>query len=128
MLNQFENNMLSRVFRSILEPIRKDPSFDERWNGEDKGLINCWEVGREEREKNPDLVMKFENNELPALVWKGGVSKTLKIKEKYGSLNYLAQWQGIRGENLDISFSEEVTLRCANTGVTVTYTPDTSKY
>lgn len=39
--------------------------------------------------------------------WKGSVeNKTIK-GEKYGTLYYLAQWQGLRGENLDIEPSEE---------------------
>ena len=36
-----------KVIRSIEIPIREFPSFEERWRGEDKGLITAWEVGRE---------------------------------------------------------------------------------
>lgn len=117
-----------RVFRSINEPIRDNPSFDERWNSNDKGLITCWEVGRKKRELDIDLVNKIANGELPVLGWKGGVEKKLKVNHKYGSLNYLAQWQGIRGEDLNISFVNEVTLKCSKTDMIVTYTPDSTKY
>ena len=120
--------MNNRVFRSISENIRVNPSFDERWNGEDKGLITCWEVGRNKRKSGHILVEKVENNELPALGWKGGVDKKLKKNQKFGSLNYLAQWQGLRGEDLDISLSDEVTMHCSKSGMIITYTPDSTKY
>ncbi len=125
---EFEDRMNNRVFRSISESIRVEPSYDERWNGDDIGLITCWEVGRKKRETEHDLVKKVESNELPVLGWKGGVDKTLQKKEKFGSLNYLAQWQGLRGEDLDISLSEEVTIQCSKTGMMITYTRDSSKY
>ena len=125
---KFEDRMNNRVFRSISESIRMNPSYDERWNGDDKGLITCWEVGRKKRESEPSLVEKVENNELPVLGWKGGVDKTLQKKEKFGSLNYLAQWQGLRGEDLNISLSEELAMQCSKTGMMITYTPDLSKY
>ncbi len=120
--------MNNRVFRSISESIRMNPSYDERWNGDDKGLITCWEVGRKKRESEPSLVEKVENNELLVLGWKGGVDKTLQKKEKFGSLNYLAQWQGLRGEDLNINLSEELAMQCSKTGMMITYTPDSSKY
>ena len=120
--------MNNRVFRSISESIRINPSYDERWNGDDNGLITCWGVGRKKRESEHSLVQKVENNELPVLGWKGGVDKTLQKKEKFGSLNYLAQWQGLRCEDLDINLSEEVTMQCSKTGMMITYTPDSTKY
>lgn len=120
--------MYSKVYRLISEKIRENPSYDERWNGEDKGLITCWEVGRNNRARDPELVIKVEKNELPVLLWKGGVEKPLKKNEKYGSLNYLAHLQGLRGENLDIDLTREVTLQCSRTKMFVTYTSDSSKY
>ncbi|MCY1457890.1 hypothetical protein D9M71_752210 [compost metagenome] len=62
------------------------------------------------------------------LGWKGGVERTLKKREKYGSLKYLAQWQGLRGEDLRIDTSNELTLNCSRTGMVVTFTPDATKY
>lgn len=125
---KFEGRMNNRVFRSISESMRVNPSYDERWSGDDNGLITCWEVGRKKRESESSLVEKVENNELPVLGWKGGVDKTLQKNEKFGSLNYLAQWQGLRGEDLDIYFSEEITMQCSKTGMMITYTPDSTKY
>ena len=62
------------------------------------------------------------------MVWKGGVEKRLKIMEKYGTLNYLAQRQGLRGEDLNIDVSEELELICSKTGMKVIYTGDVKKY
>jgi hypothetical protein len=59
--------MSSRVFLSINEPIRENPSFEERLRGPDKGLIIAWEVGRERRMKEPELAEKAEKGELPVL-------------------------------------------------------------
>jgi hypothetical protein len=120
--------MSQRIIRSIREPIRKDLTWDERWRGEDHGLITSWEVGRALREKDPDLARRAEDGELPVLGWKGGVEKKLKIGLKYGTLNYLAEWQGLRGEDLDIDPTQEVTLFCSRTGMKVVYTPEASKY
>lgn len=120
--------MNTLIYRSINEPKREGLSWDERWKGPDKGLITCWEVGRDKRASSTDLAKKAEMNELPVLGWKGGVEKGLKKKEKYGSLNYLAQWQGLRGEDLEINIAEETELTCSRTGMTVIYTPESSKY
>ncbi|MCY1179842.1 hypothetical protein D9M73_202590 [compost metagenome] len=56
------------------------------------------------------------------------MERTLKKREKFGSLKYLAQWQGLRGEDLQIDTSAELTLSCSRTGMVVTFTPDQSKY
>jgi len=120
--------MSKRICRSVDEPIRKNPSFEERWNGPDNGLITCWEVGRIKRITSPDLAECAIHGELPVFGWKGGVEKKIQKKEKYGSLNYLALWQGLRNEDLDIDPTEEREIICAKTGMKVVYTSDTSKY
>ncbi len=120
--------MGNRIFRSFNEPaIRDGVDFDERWNGEDHGLITAWEVGRELRETKPDLAKHAENGALPELNWKGGVKKKLKYK-KYGTLYYLAQWQGLRGEDLDIETDKEVTMTCSKEDQEVVYTADSKKW
>ncbi len=80
------------------------------------------------RQREPELAQRAENGELPVLVWKGGVEKKIKKREKYGTLNYLAQWQGLRGEDLNIDLSEELELICSKTGMKVIYTGDVKKY
>ncbi len=127
-LKNMMNKMGNHIFRSCKEAIREMPSFDERWRGPDKGLITCWEVGRKKSLEAPELAERAKNGELPVLGWKGGVEKKIKKREKYGSLNYLAQWQGLRGENLDIDLSEEREIICSKTGMKVVYTGDVAKY
>jgi len=120
--------MSHRIYRSYSERLRRDLSWNERWKGPDQGLITCWEVGRKLSEKELELANCAKNGELPVLGWKGGVEKILKKKEKIGTLFYLAQWQGLRGVDLDIDLTKEYTITCARTSVTVTFTGDYNKY
>ena len=119
--------MSQLVYRSKNEPDRGELSWHERWEGDDKGLITCWEVGRRFSKSKPELAEKAKRGELPTLGWKGGTDKKLKSNKKFGSLNYLAQWQGLRGEDLNINLSDEITLTCSTTGMEVTYTSDIKK-
>ncbi len=120
---------MSRVFRSINEPLRKrDLTWEERWAGPDAGLITCWEVGRRLRDSDPTLVDRVMRGELPSLGWKGGVEKPTKKMWIYGTLYYLAQLQGLRGEDLNIDTSTEPELVCSKTMVRVIYTRDLAKY
>lgn len=117
-----------KIRRSIAEPIRENAKWDERWNSDDDGLIACWERGREKRLEDPALAAQAVGGQLVALPWKGGVEKAIKKKQKYGTLFYLAMWQGLRGEDLNIDFSEEISLNCTATGMTVVFTNDLSEY
>jgi hypothetical protein len=119
--------MSHHIFRSIVEPKRKDLSWVETWKGADKGIIASWERGREKAKEDAELAACARRGELPILVWKGGVEKKIKAK-KYGTLQYLAQWQALRGEDLDIHTNKEVEIVCSKTGMTVIYTADMSKY
>ena len=120
--------MSQRIYRYCQEPRREGLSWDERWRGPDNGLVICWEVGRELGRKKPELADRAKNGELPVLAWKGGVEKKTKKNEKYGTLYYLAQWQGLRGVDLDLDLSEESELICSRTGIKVIYTGDVKKY
>ena len=113
--------MLTNVSRSIEEPIRKGLSLGELWSGSDRGLICCWERGREKRVLDPELASRAEAGELIVLAWSGGVDSKLKKEAKHGSLNYLATWQGLRNEDLDINRKVDRILVCTKTGQSVTY-------
>jgi len=115
---------------SIDTPLRDALSWEERWAGSDKGLIACWERGRQKRLEAPELALQAEAGRLIVLPWKGGVDekKIPKGKRKIGTMFYLAMLQGMRGEDLKIDTDSETELTCSTTGVTVTYTFDFVKY
>lgn len=117
-----------KIHKSIAEPIRENAKWDERWNAADDGLIACWERGREKRLEDPVLAAQAVAGQLVVLPWKGGVDKAIKKKQKYGTLLYLAMWQGLRGEDLNIDLSTEVAMNCTVTAMTVVFTNDAVKY
>lgn len=117
-----------KIHRSIAEPIREGAKWDERWDADDDGLIACWERGREKRLEDPALAAHASDGQLVVLPWKGGVEKAIKKKQKFGTLFYLAMWQGLRGEDLNIDSDKEITLNCKATGMAVVFTSDTAKY
>lgn len=80
------------------------------------------------REKEPELTRRAEGGELPPMGWKGGVDHNIKKRKKYGTHFYLAQWQGIRGDDLDIELSSEPEVICSRTGMKVIFTGDLTKY
>ena len=120
-----------RVYRSIDEPIRVKPDYNERWNMEDKGLITAWELGRELAISNPELAKKAKNGELPPLGFKGGYERELKRKKpKHGAMVYLAELQGLIGEDYDIQElrDEGKMITCSTTGMTTIFTFKVDKY
>ncbi len=120
--------MDTHVYRSFQEAKREGISQDEAWHGTDDGLITAWEVGRDLAKKKPELSIRAKNGELPYSNWKGGIAKETKVKEKFGTLWYLAEWQGLRGEDLDIDLESEPRLTCSRTATTVVFTGDVKKY
>jgi hypothetical protein len=113
--------MTQKLHRSVKQPIRTELSWDELWLGSDKGLIWCWERGRQKRAEEPELAERAQRGELVPLAWAGGVAEKLKLDKKPGSLNYLATWQGLRGEDLDIMLEGDQVLVCSRTGQTVVF-------
>jgi len=113
---------MPKLFRSVSIAIRGDLTWRQRWAGSDDGLIACWERGREKRLEDPELAQRAEQGELVTLAWKGGTEaidepvdgeKKPKSQKRYGSLKYLATWQGLRGEDLDIDLASERIIVCA---------------
>lgn len=113
-----------KLQRSIHQPIRNVTNWDDRWTGEDAGLITCWERGREMRHEFPSVAEDATSGQLVVLPWKGGVEKAIKKKHKYGTFNYLAMWQGLRNQDLDLDTSKEISLVCSVTGMEVVFTSD----
>lgn len=117
-----------KLHRSVAEPIRAGAKWDERWNAADGGLFACWERGREKRLEDSTLAAQAADGQLVVLPWKGGVERAIKKKQKFGTLYYLAMWQGLRGEDLNIDKAEETVLTCTATGLAVVFTGDPAKY
>ena len=121
-----------RITRIFTEPDRGELDYDERWKGDDGGLIICWENGRRLRQEKPGLANRVLNGELPSLAWKGGISDNIhcddELNAKYGTLYYLAKLQGLLGLDLDIYPLREISLMCSRTGWLVVFTQDSKKY
>ncbi len=115
--------MDTHLRRSVDERIREGLSRSEIWEGADKGLIWCWELGWQKRLKDPALAARADKGELVVLAWKGGVQEKLKDerKTKFGTLSYLATWQGLRGEDLDLALEDERVIVCTRTGQAVVF-------
>lgn len=123
--------MGTRLKRSISKPIRENMSWSERWDGPDNGLIWCWERGRQKRDEEPELASRAVKGELIKLAWKGGVNKKHDTEKLIGSLQYLATWQGLRGEDLDLALEDEHIIVCSKTGQAVAFSaklPDTEDF
>ena len=116
-----------QIKRSITENIRDFVDMDHRWRSTDKGLIWCWERGRQMSEEDPELASRARNGELMVLVWKGGVAHGFKGNRKEGTLKYLALWQGLAGKDLDIDTNRSTALVCSLTGVEVVFSEDAWK-
>lgn len=115
--------MNDKLSRSIDCPLRDGLSWDEAWSGPDNGLIFCWERGRLKRQAEPELAKRTEQGELVTLAWKGGTEhidevdepKKGKPQKRFGTLSYLATWQGLRGDDLDIDVTRERSIVCSKT-------------
>jgi len=117
-----------KIVRSIQAPIRSYATWEEQWKGADQGIIACWERGRAMRIENPERASQALLGQLVVLPWKGGVDKAIKKQTKYGTHFYLAMWQGLRGDDLEIDPEGEAALTCSATAMTVIFTSDYAKY
>ena len=82
--------MSSRIHQSIKEPIGREMEYKDRWEHPVRTLIFSWDNGRKMVAKQPDLAKRAKTGELVELPW------------RRGSWHYLAMWQGLRGEDLNI--------------------------
>lgn len=113
--------MQHRLQRSIASPIREYLTTHDRWLGPDRGLIACWERGRQKRVQEPSLAARAERGELVPLAWVGGVEKKSAAGVRRGSFHYLATWQGLRGEDLDIAVDGARWVTCSKSGQVVEF-------
>lgn len=117
-----------KIHRSSDKPIRANMTWEESWKGADQGLIVSWERGREKSTEDPELASQARTGQLVMLPWKGGFEKSIKKKEKYGSLYYLAMWQGLRGDDLNVDLEQETRVTCTVTKMTAVFTNEFAKY
>ncbi len=104
--------------------------------GMDNALKICHGTGKVIRKSDPELTSRVERGELPVLDWPGGCDAETSPPRQFGSLFYLAQWQGLRGEswhgitgeNKNISTTKPIDIKCAATGVVTTFTKDATKF
>lgn len=115
---------MARVFHAVDAGLPAQVTWDDRWEGMDRGLICSWARGREKARETPALREQALQGELPPLAWKGGGDKTIKLGRRVGSLHYLAMYQGLRGEPLDIDPDIGATLTCTRFKTVVTFTGD----
>lgn len=111
----------------ISHSINDRPVFGDRWEdlwqGPDQGLLCSWVRGIEKGNQEPALAQAVRQGEFPALAWKGGGS-AIKAGKRLGSLHYLATWQGLRGDDLDVDTEASTVMTCSLTGMIVTFTSD----
>jgi hypothetical protein len=67
------------------------------------------------------LAARAEKGELVPRDWKGGVKEKLKAETKRGTFQYLATWQGLRGDDLEIDLEGERTVVCTRFGQAVVF-------
>jgi hypothetical protein len=117
-----------RVQRAKTEPLGINPDWTARWGSPEAGLITSWQRGRELAEQDPDLADAARRGELVPLSWKGGVTQPARgarpPRRKYGSFHYLAMWQGLRGDDLDIDTEAAPERACSRYGTVVVFTDD----
>lgn len=97
--------------------------WEDLWQGADQGLLCSWVRGIEKAEQDPSLAEAARRGELPVLAWKGG-GPAIKAGKRLGALHYLATWQGLRGEDLDVDTKAGAVVTCSLTGMVVTFTSD----
>jgi hypothetical protein len=116
-----------RIHHTITNPPTPSEDWHERWEGPDQGLICSWLRGIAKSKEEPALAAKARAGELPVLAWRGGLEKAIKTKTKIGAMAYVATWQGLRGEDLDVDTETDVHITCSRTGVTVLFTQQLQK-
>ena len=64
-----------KLFIPSSTPLRADKSPNVLWRGDDRGLIQAWEIGRRQAQREPGLALKATAGELPASdLFKGGTA------------------------------------------------------
>lgn len=116
-----------RITAAAAFPPSQPGDWTARWEGQDHGLIAAWFAGREYAQHAPDVAEQARRGVLVALPFKRGATTPVKGM-RWGTLLYVAMWQGMRGEDLDIDPTADVRLTCSSTGGAITYTLDSRRW
>lgn len=114
------------VQRSEPAPGHDGLPWDERWGTLERSLLTCWEVGRALATERPADASKARLGVLVGLPWKGG--DNAKNRVRWAPLQYLAAWQGLRGESLAIDTAAVVVVRCSETSARVKFTAHAARW
>ena len=120
---------LMKITIPISTALRTETAPDVLWRGEDKGLIQAWEIGRRQALKGGDLIERAKRGELPASdLFQGGYDERLNAAVQYGSMHYYCMWLGWRGQDLELETDDEYPVVCSKTRMGVVYTVSSEKY
>lgn len=118
-----------KISISVSRALRSETSPSTLWRGDDRGLIQAWEIGRRQAQQKPKLASKACAGELPASdLFQGGYDKRLEASFQYGSLHYYSMWLGWRGQDLEIDTEQEYPVVCSKNRMGVVYTMASDKY
>lgn len=112
------------VTASVLVPPPEASVYVDRWGTVEATVLTCWHNGLQKRKEQgwAETAAQASAGELPLLPWRGGVDPEAKsAATKVGTLQYLAMWQGLRGEDLAIDTGGQLTVTCTRTGVKMTF-------
>lgn len=115
------------IERKVDTPPRDGLNWAALWADLPTTLVSCWDRGREKAREDPLLAEACLRGELPLLPWAGGVERKLKSGRRAGSLQYVAMWQGLRGDVLRVDTDGVTWLVCSRTGVRVSCSADTGQ-
>ena len=118
-----------RIRIPISTELRSESAPDVLWRGEDKGLIQAWEIGRRQSLDQMDVALSAQQGELPAsAIFQGGQDERLNTAVHFGSLHYLCMWLGWRGQDLEVDTNQEYPKVCSRTRMGVVFTSDSKKF
>ncbi|MDB4563975.1 hypothetical protein N9084_01570 [Flavobacteriales bacterium] len=118
-----------RISVPISSELRSESTPDVLWRGEDKGLMQAWEIGRRQSSDQSDVAKRAKQDELPAsTIFQGGQDERLTTPVQFGSLHYYCMWLGWRGQDLEVDTDQEYPLVCSRTKMGVVFTIDSKKF
>lgn len=118
-----------RINVPISTGLRSESTPDVLWRGDDKGLIQAWEIGRRQSLDELGVAIRAKQGELPtSTIFQGGHDERLTTPVQFGSLHYYCMWVGWRCQDLEVDTDQEYPLVCSRTRMGVVFTIDSKKF